>query len=52
MNNIINDMRNKGKLALAVAVMAGCSASAIAASTGNTLKGRVVDPESQFPAQW
>lgn len=47
MNNIINDMRNKGKLALAVAVMAGCSASAIAASTGNTLKGRVVDPDGK-----
>ena len=47
MNNIINDMRNKGKLALAVAVKAGCSASAIAASTGNTLKGRVVDPDGK-----
>ena len=40
-------MRNKGKLALAVAVMTGCSASAIAASTGNTLKGRVVDPDGK-----
>ena len=27
--------------------MTGCSASAIAASTGNTLKGRVVDPDGK-----
>ncbi len=45
MNDIIKHIRNKGKLALTAAVLAGCSASALAAATGNTLKGRVVDPD-------
>ena len=45
MNDIIKHIRNKGRLALTAAVLAGCSASALAAATGNTLKGRVVDPD-------
>ena len=45
MNHIINHIRNKAKFALAAVVMTGCSAMALAAPTGNILKGRVVDPE-------
>ena len=45
MNNIIEHISNKARLALAVAMMAGCGMSALAAGGGNILKGRVVDPE-------
>lgn len=45
MNNIINHIRNKGKFVLAASVVAGCSAAALAEATGNTLHGKVVDPD-------
>lgn len=45
MNNIIEYMSNKGKLALATAFILGSGLTAMAAETGNILKGRVVDPE-------
>ncbi len=45
MNNIIEYMSNKGKLVLASAFIAGSGMTALAAVTGNTLKGKVVDPE-------
>ena len=45
MNDIIKHIRNKGKLALTAAVLAGCSATALAAATGNTLKGGLFDPD-------
>lgn len=38
-------MSNKGKLVLASAFIAGSGMTALAAVTGNTLKGKVVDPE-------
>lgn len=47
MNNIIKYMSQKGRLALTAAVIAGCSISALAAKTGNVLKGRVVDPDGK-----
>ena len=45
MNNIIRYITEKGKMLLAAALVTACAAGAQAASTGNTLKGRVVDPD-------
>lgn len=45
MNNIIRYITEKGKQLLAAALVVACAAGAQAASTGNTLKGRVVDPD-------
>lgn len=47
MNNIIEYMSQKGRLALTAAVIAGCSLTALADKTGNVLKGRVVDPDGK-----
>lgn len=45
MNNIIEYISNKGRLALATAAVCAAVIPAAAAGDGNTLKGRVVDPD-------
>lgn len=45
MNNIINYIARKGRLALTAAIALGCSLAMSADKTGNVLKGRVVDPD-------
>ena len=47
MNNIIEQISDKTRRAIALALMAGCGLSALAAGGGNTLKGKVVDPEGK-----
>ncbi|MDE6077047.1 MAG: carboxypeptidase-like regulatory domain-containing protein, partial [Muribaculaceae bacterium] len=47
MNNIIEQISDKTRRAIALALMAGCGLSALAAGGGNILKGKVVDPEGK-----
>lgn len=45
MNNIIEYITRKGRLALTAALAIGCSIAVYADKTGNVLKGKVVDPD-------
>ena len=47
MNNIIEYITRKGRLALTAALALGCSMAVYADKTGNVLKGKVVDPDGK-----